>query len=133
MKISDFWVIRWTFTKFLMSYWNHKSAFLKLFIILQSHERTLLYFFSWSFIWFEQMDPMKVQNFKLLIAHLKFHRICTLIGSFYYDSWHWMVMVMNKKWFVSKLTRIWWILTQALKSLQNLHFHWSLSCKVYNV
>ena len=31
------------------------------------------------------------------------------------------------------MTRIWWILIRALKSLTNLHFDWSLLCKVYNV
>ena len=31
------------------------------------------------------------------------------------------------------MTRIWWILIRALKSLKNLHFDWSLLCKVYNV
>ena len=35
--------------------------------------------------------------------------------------------------FVSKMTRIWWILIWALKSLKNLPFYWSLLCKVYNV
>ena len=35
--------------------------------------------------------------------------------------------------FVSKMTRIWWILIRALKSLKHLHFDWSLLCKVYNV
>ena len=31
------------------------------------------------------------------------------------------------------MTRIWLILIRALKSLKNLHFDWSFSCKVYNV
>ena len=31
------------------------------------------------------------------------------------------------------MTRIWWILIWALKSLKHLHFDWSLVCKVYNV
>ena len=31
------------------------------------------------------------------------------------------------------MTRIWWILIRALKSLKNLHFDWFLLCKVYNV
>ena len=39
----------------------------------------------------------------------------------------------RKLFFVSKLTRIWWILIWALKSLKKLHFDWSLLCKVYNV
>ena len=31
--------------------------------------------------------------------------------------------------FVSKMTRIWWILIRALKSLKCLHFDWSLCAK----
>ena len=50
-------------------------------------------------------------------------------------SWYWRVMPNLKKnqFLVSKMTRIWRILIQALKSLRNLHFHWTLSCKVINV
>ena len=33
--------------------------------------------------------------------------------------------------FVSKMTIIWWILIWALKSLKEMHFDWSLLCKVY--
>ena len=47
-----------------------------------------------------------------------------------------MRVVQNLKrnlFFVSKMTRIWWILIWALKSLKNLHFDWSLLCKLYNV
>ena len=52
-----------------------------------------------------------------------------------YVSWYWRVMQNLKKnqFVVSKMTRIWWILIWALKSLKNLHFDWSLSCKVHNV
>ena len=52
-----------------------------------------------------------------------------------YVSWYWRVMqnLKKKQFAVSKMTRIWWILIQALKSLQNLHFDWSPLCKVYNV
>ena len=32
-----------------------------------------------------------------------------------------------------KMTRIWWILIRALKSLKTLHFNWCLLCKIYNV
>ena len=41
---------------------------------------TLLYFLCWDFIWFKQKEPIKVENFRLLIAQVKFHQICTLIG-----------------------------------------------------
>ena len=52
-----------------------------------------------------------------------------------YVSWPWRVMQnLKKNWLiVSKMTRIWWILTRALKSLANLHFDWFLLCKVFNV
>ena len=49
---------------------------------------------------------------------------------------HTMRMVQNLKrnlFFVSKMTRIWGILIWALKSLNKMHFCWSLLCKVYNV
>ena len=50
-----------------------------------------------------------------------------------YVSWYWSVMQNLKKnqFFVSKMTRIWWILIWAL-SLQNSHFDCSLSCKIFN-
>ena len=50
-------------------------------------------------------------------------------------SWYWRVVQNLKKnsFFVSKMRRIWWILVLALKSLKNMHFDWSLLCKVYNV
>ena len=88
-----------------------------------------------------------MQNFrKILTAQLKFHQICTLIGSF---RWKYIKFQLRKygevishdiedwckkNWFVfSKMTRIRWILIWALKSLQNLHFHSSLLWKVYNL
>ena len=52
-----------------------------------------------------------------------------------YVSWY-QRMVRNLKknlFFVSKMTRIWRILIRAIKSLKNLHFNWSLLCKIYNV
>ena len=33
-------------------------------------------------MWFGQKEPMKVRNFRLSTAHVKFHKICTLIGPF---------------------------------------------------
>ena len=49
-----------------------------------SWEITLSQFFSWNCIWFGQKKPIKVQNFKLFTAPVKFHQIYTLIGSFYW-------------------------------------------------
>ena len=50
-------------------------------------------------------------------------------------SWYQRVVQNLKRnfFFASKITRIWWIFIRTLKSLKNLHFDWSLSCKAYNV
>ena len=85
-----------------------------------------------------------MQNFRLSTAHVKFHQICTLIvwykfsairGQRSYVSWPWRVMEnLEKSWHVvSEITRIWRILTRALKSLANLHFDWFLLSKVFNI
>ena len=55
----------------------------KLCVTLQ-WEIGLLYFFSWNFTWFLQMEPTKVQNVRLSTAQVKFHQIRTLIGLFYW-------------------------------------------------
>ena len=56
--------------------------FFKFCITLQCHETTPLYFFSCNFIYFQQMDPMKVEiwwNFTGAVESLKF---CSLMGFF---------------------------------------------------
>ena len=108
-----------------------------------------MYFFSWNFIWSGQKETIKLQNFRLLTAHVKFHQIYTLIGSFCWKYIKFQLenhtgvtshdmsrVIQNLKknhFVVSKMTRIWWILIRALKYLKLFHFDWSLSCKVYNV
>ena len=150
MKFSDFWLVGWKFTKFLMSYLKpHVSFSLTLHQSSMSWEITLLYLFSWNFIWFGQKEPIKVQNFTLLTAHLKFHKLYfdrLFLLKVYkisakkvqrsYVSWHWKVIQnLKKNWLVvwKKTWGIWQIFTRALKILKNLHFDWFLLCKVYNV
>ena len=58
-----------------------------------SWEITLLYFFSSNFIWFGKKEPIKVQNFRLSTAHMKFHQICTLIGS---CCWKYKTFLLKK-------------------------------------
>ena len=110
----------------------------------ESWEITLLYFFSWNCTWFGPKEPIKVQNFRLLTVHVKFHQICTLISSLKYIklvvqrgyvSWPWRLMQnLTKNWsVVPKLARKWWHLTWAPKSLQDLHFHLLPLCKVFSV
>ena len=65
---------------------------------------------------------------------LKVYKISAKKVQSNYVSWYWRVMQnLKKNRFVSKMTRTWWIFIPALKSLQNLHFDWPPSCKVYNV
>ena len=74
--------------------WNHKSVFLlTLHHSSVSWDLTLLYFFSWNFIWFGQKESIKVQNFRLLTAYVKFHQACTLICSF---CWRYIKFQLKK-------------------------------------
>ena len=82
-KVSDFWVIGWNFTKFLMLYLkpqvNFSLIFGSLFSVMRDNSSVLFYLTRYM-IWKE--EPIKVQNFRLSTAHVKFHQICALIGSF---------------------------------------------------
>ena len=119
----NFWVVGWKFTKFLMSYLKPQVNFSLKFASL-----------------------FNVMGDRLLTAQVKFHQMCTLIG---YFCWKYIKFQLKKVWrkyvsryqrvvqslkknlfFVSKMTRI---LIRALNCLKNLHFDWSLLCKVYNV
>ena len=46
-----------------------------------------------NFIWFEQKEPIIVQNFRLSTAHVKFHQICILLGSF---SWKYIQFQLKR-------------------------------------
>ena len=130
----NFWVVWWKFTKFLM--WYLKPRVGSLFSVIKDNSYTL---FSWNLIWFWQKEPTKLQNFGLSTAQVEFHLVCTLIESF---CWKYikfqlkrcvMQNVKKNRFVVSKMTRLWWILIRALKSLGKLLFDWSLLCKVCNV
>ena len=67
-----------------------------------SWEITLQYFFSWKFIESGQKEPIKVQNFRLSSAHVKFHQIC---GSF---CWKYIKFQLKKyRGLVSHNTEEW--------------------------
>ena len=84
-----------------------------------------------------------------MTVHVKLLQICTLISSFCWkyikfqlNKYRWAISHDTKEWcniwrktdlLLQKMTRISWILTQALQSLRNLHFDWFLLCKLYNV
>ena len=131
-------------TKILMSYFKLQVSFSLNFASLFSVMRDiLLYFFSLNFILLWQMELSKWQ-----ISHFRFHKICTLLGSF---CWKYIKFQLKSKeelclmtlkndpkieeneFVVSKMTRIWWVLIWALRSLKYFHFDWSLLYKVYNV
>ena len=80
-----------------------------------------------------------MQNSGLSTAQMEFHLICTLIDSFCWKYINFqlkrfvMQNVKKNRFGVLKMTRFWWILIRALKSLKKLHFDWSLLCKVCNI
>ena len=113
-----------------------------------SWDINLLFFFSWNFIWFEQRRHQSAKFHTLdcsgkissnlyfnKLFSLKVYKILAKKVQKSYVSWYWRALrSLKKDWFfVSKMLRIWWSLIRALKSLKNLHFDWSLLCKVYNV
>ena len=94
---------------------------------------TTYYNFTWFFDCSGEVSPnLYFDRLLFLKVYIKF-RLKKVWRK--YVSWYQRV-VQNLKsnlFFVSKMTRIWWILIRALKRLKNLHFDWSLLCKVYNV
>ena len=75
-KLLDFWVVGWNSTKSQISF---SLNFASLFNVMRD---SLLYYFSWKFIWFLQKEPTTVQNFSLLTALVKFYRIYSFISYF---------------------------------------------------
>ena len=94
-----------------------------------AHQSAKFQTFDWSIenspnLYFDRLLSLKVYK----ISAKKVQRS--------YVSWHWRLMqdlIKKTQFVVSKMTRICWILIQALKSLENSHFDWSLLCKTYNV
>ena len=69
-----------------------------------------LNFFCWKYIKFQ------LKKYRGVVSH---------------DTEEWENLRKNRS-FVSKMTRIWWILIWAISSLKNLNFEWSLLYKVKN-
>ena len=67
-----FWVLGWKITKFLMSYLKlqvkFSLKFASLFSVMRDNSSVLS--FRWNCTWFRQKEPIKVQDFRLLTAHL---------------------------------------------------------------
>ena len=132
------------FTKFFMSYLKPQVSFslnfASLFNVMRDNSSVLSWLKLYMIFTKGAHQSAKFQeNFN---CSDKFHQVCTLVGSFCwkyvqfqlkkvqrsYALWYWRLMQnLNKSQFiVSDLTRIWWILIQALKSLQTLYFDWFL-------
>ena len=103
MEFSDFWVFGWKFTKFLVSYLRLQVSFslnfAAHFSIMRDNSSVL---FLVETTWFGQKAPIKVQDFRLLTAHIKFHQICTLIDSF---CWKYIKIVSHYPGHWSKIWR----------------------------
>ena len=87
--------------------------------------------FSWNVIWFLQKESTTVKNFRLSTAQVKFHQNCWEYIKFQLKKSMEELCLMTPNncakfeetlFFFSKMTRLWWILIWAIKSLKNLHF-----------
>ena len=78
--------------------------------------------FIWPKLYFNKLLLLKV--YKILAKKVQRSCLMTLKNDAKFEK--------KKKFVVSKMTRIWWYLIQAIKSLKNFHFDWSDSSKVYN-
>ena len=132
------------FTKFFMSYLKPQVSFSLNFPSLFNVMRDDCSVLSWPKLYmiFTKRAHQRAKIQENFTCSGEFHQICTLVGSFCwkyvqfqlkkvqrsYALWYWRLMQnLNKSQFiVSDLTRIWWILIQALKSLQTLYFDWFL-------
>ena len=153
VKFSDFWVVGWNFTKFVL--W--KCINLQLKKVWRSYVS-----------WYQRVKlcttpfcrgvepPTRVlkkggvleENSAFRGGLLGKRGKNFLTGScYFYIKWYfcgrgglipqctlWVMQNLKRNlFFVSKIARIWWILIWALKSIKKLHFDWFLLCKVYNV
>ena len=82
-QFSDFWMVGWKFTKFLVSCLKLQVSFSLNFALLFSAMRdnsSVVFKLKLYMIW--KKDHIKVQNLRFSTGHVKFHQICPLIGSF---------------------------------------------------
>ena len=121
------------FSKFLMSYLEPQlssSLNFALFFSVMRDDYVIL--FSWNFIWFGQKG-----------GQMKFHQVCTLIGSF---CWKYIKFQLKKyREFMSHDTEDWSKIYcfkndknlvnfgLSTRNSQNFYFDWFILCKVYNV
>ena len=82
VRLSDFWVVGWKVTKFLMSCLKLQVSFSlilhhsSVFSVMRDNS-SVLFQLNLYMIW-----TKGAQNFRVSTAHAKFHQTCTLIGSF---------------------------------------------------
>ena len=90
---------------------------------------------SAKFQTFDCSDEISPNSYFDRLLLLKVYKVSAKKVWRIYVSWYQRVVQNLKRnlFFVSKMTRIWWILIRALKILKTLHLDWSLLCKVYNV
>ena len=149
VTFSDFWLVRWQFTKFLMSYLKPQARFslnfASLFSVMEDKSSVLFYLKRYMIftkgthhsakfqisdcsgeispnLYFDRLLLLKVYK---VSAKKSMEEICLMTPKS-------GAKFEERLIFCSKMTRIWWTLIRALESLKNFHFDWSLLCKVYN-
>ena len=115
------------------------QLFFKLWITLQCHERQLFCtFLAETLLMFQASDCSGQISPNLYFDRLLLLKVYKISAKKVQRSsvsrYGGVKQNLKKNRFVVlKMTRFWRILIQTLKSVKNLHFDWSLSCKKYNV
>ena len=112
---------------------NFSLTFASLFIVMR--QNSSVFSFNWNFIWFRQKEPVKVQNFRLSTAHVKFHQIYSLINSFY---WKYIKFQLKKYRAVmshdtGEWCKIWRKTNLLFKQWQEFDEFWSEHSKVSKI
>ena len=132
MKFSDFWVVGWKSTKFIMSYLRPQFIFslnfASLFSFMRDNSSLLFKLKTYMIRTREGHQSAKFQTFdcsseispnlyfdRLLL--LKVFEISAKKAQMSYVSWNWIVMqnLRKNRFVVSKIAGIWWILISGLK------------------
>ena len=144
-KFSDFSLHKLKFMKFVSSFFKQKVSYsLNFGSLFSVMEITFLYFFSWNWFWKGAHQSAKFQTFdrsRNISPNLYFDRflkVYKILAKKYrgvishdpadlWKTWR-KTDLLIQKW--QEFGEIW---PGALATLQNLHFHLLLLCKVFNV
>ena len=149
-NFSNFWMVGWKFTKFLMSYLklqlSFSSNFASLFIVTKDNS-SVLFYVKLYMIWtkgtnqsakFQAFDCSCEISPDLYFERLLLLKVCKISAKKVwqiYVSWNWTVMKNGKKnWFCCFINDNDLVdFDLSTRNSQNFYYDYFFLCKVYNV